>query len=110
MDFNFNLVDDVFRGFSVDELIKSKWWLYVLEFFWGLVEYWFKRFVSIDEVEEDDFEVKKFVKIFVIDLWEEVDIIIYDIFSWILLWIRFKKVIVWLLCYKVKLKVVWERW
>ena len=95
VDSNSNPADDASRGLSADELIKSKRWLHAPEFLWGSAEHWPKRPASIDEVEEDDPEVKKSAKIFAIDLREEVDTTIHDIFSRISSWIRLKKAIAW---------------
>ena len=79
------------------------------EFLWGSAEHWPKRPASINEIEEDDPEVKKRAKIFAIDLREEVNTTIHDIFSRISSWRKLKKAIAWLLRYKAKLKVARER-
>ncbi|XP_068757566.1 uncharacterized protein [Montipora capricornis] len=109
VDSNSNPADDASRGLSANELIKSKRWLHAPEFLWGSAEHWSKRPASIDEVEEDDPEVKKSAKIFGIDLREEVDTTIHNIFSRISSWVRLKEAIAWLLRYKAKLKVARER-
>ena len=109
VDSNSNPADDASKGLSADELIKSKRWLHAPEFLWGSAEHWPKRPASINEVEEDDPEVKKPAKIFAIDLREEVNTTLHDIFSRISSWIKLKKVIAWLLRYKAKLKGARER-
>ena len=75
----------------------------------GSAEHWPKRPASINEVEEDDPEVKKPAKIFAIDLREEVNTTMHDIFIRISSWIKLKKAIAWLLGYKAKLKVAREK-
>ena len=109
VDSNSNPADDASRGLSADELIKSKRWLHAPEFLRGSAEHWPKRPASIDEVDEDDPEVKKSAKIFAIDLREEVNSTIHDILSRISSWIKLKKAIAWLLRYKAKRKVARER-
>ena len=109
VDSNSNPADDASRGLCADELIKSKRWLHTPEFLWGSAEPWPKRPASINEIEEDDPEVKKPARIVAIDLREEVNTTIHDIFSRISSWRMLKKAIAWLLRYKVKLKVARER-
>ena len=78
------------------------------EFLWGSAEQRPNRPASINEIEDDP-EVKKPVRIFAIDLREELNTTIHDIFSRISSWIKLKKDIAGLLCYKAKLKVARER-
>ena len=68
VDSNSNPADDASRGLNADELIKSKRWLHAPEILWGSAKHWPKSPASINDVEEDDPEVKKSVKIFAIAL------------------------------------------
>lgn len=94
-----NPTDDASRGLTPDVFLSQGRWLMGPEYLWKPVHMWPMQTEEINDVLDGDPEVKMDVKVWMFPL-DKQSCPLLKYFQKCSSWIRLKKVVAWLLCYR----------
>ena len=103
-----NPADEASRGLAVDSLIKKNRWIRGPDFLWEQESRWPAQPTTVQEVPDDDPEIKRETRTFsaVSDAEASSMNKLLEKFS---SWSRLKKIVAWILCYRDRLRASCER-